>query len=79
MDAIQQVIFALKELEQDVSTPRNVKVKIASTLKVLSGNSETSIKVSKALHELEDIADDINMQPYTRTQIFNIVSLLEVV
>ena len=79
MDTIQQVIFALKELEQDTSTPKNVKVKIVSTLKLLSENSETSIKVSKALHELEDIAEDSNVQPYTRTQLFNIVSLLEVV
>jgi uncharacterized protein (UPF0147 family) len=79
MDAIQQVISALKELEQDTSTPKNVKLKIVSTLRVLSENSETSIKVSKALHELEDIAEDVNVQPYTRTQIFNIVSLLEVV
>ncbi len=79
MDTIQQVISALKELEQDTSTPKNVKLKISSTLKLLSDNSETSIKVSKALHELEDIAEDSNVQSYTRMQIFNIVSLLEVV
>ena len=79
MDTIQQVISALKELEQDTSTPKNVKLKVALTLKVLNENSETSIKVSKALHELEDIAQDSNVQSYTRTQIFNIVSLLEVV
>ncbi len=79
MDTIQQVIVALKEIEQDTSTPKNVKVKIVSTLKLLNENSETSIKVSKALHELEDIAQDSNVQSYTRTQIFNIVSLLEVV
>ncbi len=79
MDTIQQVISALKELEQDGSTPKNVKMKIMSTLKLLSANSETSIKVSKALHELEDIAEDMNVESYTRMQIFNIVSLLEVV
>ncbi len=72
-------MHALKELEQDSSTPKNVKSKIASTLKVLNGNSELSIKVSKALHELEEIAEDANVESYTRTQIFNIVSLLEVV
>ncbi len=79
MDTIQQVISALKELEQDTSTPKNVKVKIVSTLRLLSDDSETSIKVSKALHELEDIAEDSNVESYTRMQIFNIVSLLEVV
>jgi hypothetical protein len=79
MDTIQQVISALKELEQDVSTPKNVKVKVVSTLKLLNDNSETAIKVSKALHELEDIAEDSNVESHTRMQIFNIVSLLEVV
>jgi uncharacterized protein (UPF0147 family) len=79
MDNIQQVIFALYEMEQDASTPKNVLLKITSTIRVLSENTETSIKVSRALHELEDLAEDANVQPYTRTQIFNIVSLLEVV
>jgi uncharacterized protein (UPF0147 family) len=79
MDNLKRVIFALEELEQDSSTPRNVKEKIVSTIKVLNDGAETSIKVSKALHELEGIADDKNVQSYTRTQIFNIVSLLEVV
>lgn len=79
MDTLQQVIVNLQELEQDSTTPKNVRAKIVSTIKMLNDNSERSIKVSKALNELEGIADDINVQSYTRTQIFNIVSLLEVV
>jgi len=35
------------------------------------------IRINKALHELEEIADDINLQPFTRTQLWNIVSILE--
>ncbi len=79
MDTLQQIIVCLQELEQDATTPKNVKAKIATTIKLLHEDSERSIKVSKALHELEEIAEDINVQSYTRTQIFNIVSLLEVV
>ncbi|MEM3154773.1 MAG: UPF0147 family protein [Candidatus Woesearchaeota archaeon] len=79
MDQLANVIVALQELEQDPSTPKNVKAKIQSTIKVLNEKSEMSIKVSKALHELEGIAEDVNVQSYTRTQIFNIVSLLEIV
>ncbi len=79
MDQLQNVIVAIQELEQDPSTPKNVKAKLQSTIKVLNENSETSIKVSKALHELEYITEDVNVQSYTRTQIFNIVSLLEIV
>lgn len=79
MDQLQNVIMALQELEQDPSTPKNVKAKLQSTIKVLNENSDTSIKVSKALHELEYLAEDVNVQSYTRTQIFSIVSLLEIV
>lgn len=79
MDALQQAITALQELEQDTTTPKNVKTRIISTLKLLSENTEVSIKVSKALHELEEITENENVQSYTRTQLFNIVSLLEVV
>ena len=45
----------------------------------LQEKTEVSIKVSRALHELESIAEDNNMQSYTRMQIFNIVSALEMV
>ncbi len=79
MENLQRAIFALQELENDVTTPKNVKVKIATTLKLLSDSGETSINVSRAMHELEELSEDINVQSYTRTQLFNIVSLLEIV
>ena len=71
--------MALQELEQDSSTPKNVKMKLANVVKYLGENAEVSIKISKALSELEELSTDINMQSYTRTQLFNIVSLLETV
>lgn len=79
MEQLQNVIVALQELDQDPSTPKHVKARLQSTIKVLNEKSDTSIKVSRALHELEDITDDVNVQSYTRMQIFNIVSLLEIV
>ncbi len=74
---VDNIIETLKELEEDVTVPRNVRSKIQNTVKILQDESETSIKISKALHYLEDIADDVNLQSYTRTQRWNIVSLLE--
>ena len=76
-EAINEVLMALSELEQDNTVPKNVKERIANTIKALQEDCEESIKVNKALHELEEIAEDTNMQPYTRTQIWNVVSLLE--
>ena len=76
-EQIRTVIEVLEELQEDASVPRNVKDKLIATVKALEEKSEISIKVHKALHELEEIADDPNLQPYTRTQIWNIVSTLE--
>ncbi len=78
-DALQQVLVALQELNEDSTTPKNVKSKVENTIKMLNANAELSIKVSKALNELEEVADDSSVQAHTRTQIFNIVSLLELV
>ena len=76
---IESIIEALEELQGDRTVPKNVKSKIGATIFVLKEKVETSIKVSKALSELEEIAEDTNMQSYTRTQIWNIVSMLEAV
>ncbi|MBI4145977.1 UPF0147 family protein [Candidatus Woesearchaeota archaeon] len=79
MDALQQALTALQELEQDTTTPKNVKLKVTNAMKLLAQNTETSIKISKALAELEELSSDTNVQSYTRTQLFNIVSILETV
>ncbi|MDO8740619.1 MAG: UPF0147 family protein [Candidatus Woesearchaeota archaeon] len=67
----------LEELKDDAAVPKNVKIKIDSIIEVLNGDSDTSIKLNKALHALDEIANDANLQSYARTQIWNIVSVLE--
>jgi len=79
METLNPVLVALREVEEDSLTPKNVKHRIASTIQLLSEDAEQSIKVNKALQELEGLAEDSNVQSETRMQIFNIVSLLEVV
>ena len=75
---LKEIIEILEELEEDMTVPRNVKDKIKTTIEILKEKTEDlKISINKALHELDEIADDANLQPYTRTQIWNIVSLLE--
>jgi len=76
-EQIEEIISILREVGDDPSVPRNVKLKIQQTIANLEEKTEASIKVNKALHFLDEIADDSNMEPYTRTQIWNVVSLLE--
>jgi len=76
---LKDIIDALGDLLQDDSVPKNIVKKIESTIEILKREEEFSIKVHKALNELDELADDVNMQPYTRTQIWNIVSALEAI
>jgi len=67
----------LAELKEDNTVPKNVRLKIEKVMKVLNEEKQMDIKVSKALNELEEIAEDVNLQSYTRTQIWNVISALE--
>ena len=77
LDQVNEIIEVLKTLTEEETIPKNVKTKVENTIKILKEDGEMSLKINKALHELDDIGDDSNMQPYIRTQIWNIVSLLE--
>ncbi|MFH1316602.1 MAG: UPF0147 family protein [Candidatus Woesearchaeota archaeon] len=76
-ELIKDIIVCLCELNDDNSVPRNVKMKVAGAIKMLEDTGEVSIRVNKALHQLDEIAEDSNMEPFTRTQIWNVVSQLE--
>ena len=76
-DNIKEVVNVLEELEQDHSVPKNIKTKIKDIIATLKEDKDISIKVNMALNELDDITDDANVQSYTRTQLYGVVSLLE--
>lgn len=71
------VMSSLNEIQADYTVPRNVRTKIESIVKTLNENIELLVKINKALNELDQIASDVNLQSYTRTQIWNAMSALE--
>ncbi len=73
---VDEVISALSELLEDTTVPKNIKTGVENAIKALK-EDDVSIGVDKALQELDEAADDVNIQPYTRTQIWGIVSMLE--
>lgn len=72
-----EVIFALDELRNDTGVPKNVKTKLSEMIHDLNDCCDGSMIVNKLLNELDDISSDINLQPFVRTQIFNISGILE--
>ncbi len=77
ISGVGNVMESLHEIQEDVTVPKNVRTKIESILSTLKEDTELSIKVNKALNELDGISSDANIQSYTRTQVWNIMSVLE--
>jgi len=78
-ERIQNILDALQELMSDTTVPRNIKSKVEEVINILKQDDkeEYSMKINKALSALDEISDDTNLQAYTRTQLWNISSMLE--
>ncbi|MFC1752921.1 UPF0147 family protein [Thermoproteota archaeon] len=77
-ERIQNIIEALQDLVSDNTVPKNVKSKLETVMHTLkTDGDDISIRINKALSELDEVSDDTNIQSYTRTQIWNIASMLE--
>lgn len=77
-DQIQNVIEAVKEIQADTTISKNVKTKLDETIRALQEEGkEKSIKIDKAIHILDELSEDSNMPSYIRTQLWNILSMLE--
>ena len=75
---VTAIIASISELQEDSTVPKNVKEKVQQIIHALKDEkAELSMRVDKALQILDDVAEDSNLQSYTRTQIWNIVSMLE--
>ena len=75
---IKETVNMLLQIEKDISVPKNIREKIKTAILALQeSNKNTKVMVNKSLQELDDISDDPNVPIYTRTQIWNVVSILE--
>ena len=74
---IESIIKILDELKEDVTVPKNVRIRLQEIIDSLKDDTTLSIKINKALNDLDEIAADVNLQPYMRTQIWNVISVLE--
>ncbi len=74
---VEEIIDALRELHEDTSVPKNIKLRLSNTIGILGEEKDLSTKKNKALNELEDVTDDANLEAYPRTRLYTIISLLE--
>lgn len=76
-DKIESVLYLLQELLNDDQVPRNVKSRVQEVMAILKSKEELSVKKHKAMDKMEEFNDDTNLKPYTRSQIWDVVSQLE--
>ncbi len=79
-ERIRQASSILTTISEDNTTPRNIRRAAKEALDILS-NKELSqaVRAANAISIMDDISLDPNMPLYTRTRIWNVVSLLEVI
>jgi uncharacterized protein (UPF0147 family) len=77
-ETIAQAKQQIEILLNDNSVPRNVKTALEEARKALSQTSGSySVRASGATYKIDEVSNDINLPPYARTVVWNILSLLE--
>ena len=77
---IETINKLLDEINEDRSVPRNIRLSVQDAKDNLNDSKQDlTIRISNAISILDNISNDPNLPIYTRTQIWNIVSILEVI
>jgi len=74
---IENILDILNELKEDDSISKNFKKVIDNVLNILNKCDNKKLSCDKALSELEKISDDSSVDPSLRTQVWNIIHMLE--
>ncbi len=74
---LKEALELLEELCEDESLPKNIRSVCAESKKVLGSDEEIGLRIDSAVHILNSLAENSNISVYARTQLWNIISLLE--
>ncbi|MCD6464036.1 UPF0147 family protein [Candidatus Woesearchaeota archaeon] len=77
MTTLNDVEAKLQALIADNLVPKSVKDVAQELIKILKSDEDKVLKITKCLEKLDEVAEDPNIPAFTRTQIWNITSLLE--
>ncbi|MBI2578730.1 MAG: UPF0147 family protein [Candidatus Aenigmarchaeota archaeon] len=76
---VEPINRLLDEINNDRSVPRNIRNMVAEAKKSLNdGKQEPNVRINTAISILDEVSNDTNIPTYTRTHIWNIVSMLEI-
>lgn len=76
---IQTISQSLDEINNDRSVPRNIRNAVLQAKAELNNEKlDMAVRINTAISIMDEISNDPNIPIYTRTHIWNIVSMLEV-
>lgn len=78
MSDLETAITRMEDLKEDGSVPSNVKEALDESIETLQDeDEEISVRINTATSLLDEISNDPNIAQHTRTEVWNIASLLE--
>ena len=70
----------LDEINNDRTVPKNIRTVIQQVKIDLNNEKlDMAVRINSAVSQLDEVSNDPNIPIYTRTHIWNIVSMLEVI
>jgi len=77
-ESLEPAVDMLEQVSEDSSVPRNIQEECQECIEILKdGEEELSVRINSCTSKLDNVANDANIPMYTRTQVWNIVSMLE--
>lgn len=73
----EQIIPLLRQIAEDRTVPRNIRTRCEESIHVLEDSQDKAVKINTVISSLDEVTNDPNIPMYTRTLVWNIVSLLE--
>ena len=77
MGKIEEISELMAAVIEDSSVPKNIRKALVEAKDRLRTEDELTVKVSASIYSLESVAEDVNMPPHARMQIWSIMSELE--
>ena len=76
-EKILEITNILHQIETDCTMPKHTRSRVKEAINHLNGEKDLGLKIDKITQHLDEIANDPNLPNYARTQIWNMISVLE--
>lgn len=73
----EEAIEIMGEVIEDHSVPRNIRKAVSDAMERIQKDNVKGVDFSNAIYLLDDVSNDVNIPPHTRTGIWTIISRLE--